>query len=86
MKLQVILSLCSLTCFAESLFVSRTNASFVFDTLENMRDQIVLPKYTVKEKVTMAKQIETLFDVYVNRESKIENYGLEADPIPRIKR
>lgn len=55
----------------------------VFSTLSTRRAQITLPAYTPEEKQLVAEQAKlVLSDLYVNRERKIQFYGLANDPVP----
>ncbi|KAJ3077638.1 hypothetical protein HK102_005071, partial [Quaeritorhiza haematococci] len=50
----------------------------------DVKDDIKFPKYTPEERTLVAKQAQAILDVYVNRESKLANYGTDVDPLPRI--
>ncbi|KAJ3380463.1 hypothetical protein HDU92_005960 [Lobulomyces angularis] len=39
------------------------------------------PAYTTEQKVFVADQVNKLMSVYVNRDSKIENYSLDSNPL-----
>lgn len=53
-----------------------------FSSYAAIIDEIRFPKYSREEKQALVEQIGALMNVYVNRESKIEQYGV--DPLPAL--
>lgn len=55
----------------------------VYSTLSARRAEITLPAYTPEEKTLVAEQAKVVLEgLYVNRERKIEFYGIANDPVP----
>ena len=49
---------------SSNAFTSSSNQpAFAFDTLRNMRQKIIFPKYTNQQKITLVKQMQVMFDV-----------------------
>jgi HJR/Mrr/RecB family endonuclease len=56
--------------------------------LVNERKNIVFMPYKPEERVQVVQELEKIFDIYVNVDSKIEKYSKdypEIDPRPRVK-
>lgn len=53
--------------------------------LKNTRSQITLPKYSPDERSEILNQSKLLFTMYTNRALKMQQYGEEIDPIPRLE-
>lgn len=59
-----------------------------FGLLAETRPNITFVAYTPQQRIQVAKTVENLLSVYVNREEKIKYYGRimkDIDPIPRAK-
>jgi hypothetical protein len=52
--------------------------------LRNVRDQIKFPKYTSDEKRLVVEQAQKLMTMYTGRDLKMERYGRQVDPMPRL--
>ena len=52
--------------------------------LRNVRDQIKFPEYSTEERQDVVQQAQKLMTMYTNRELKMERYGEQVDPIPRL--
>ncbi|KAJ3079083.1 hypothetical protein HK102_004041 [Quaeritorhiza haematococci] len=53
-----------------------------YDLYSNVKANIGFMKYTPAQRTLIANQAKNIFDIYVNRESKVQYY--EVDPVPRI--
>jgi hypothetical protein len=63
-------------------------ANRTFGLLENRRTEFDFIPYTAQQKAQVVQTVLNLMQVYVNRESKILNYGAERpdiDPIPKVQ-
>lgn len=58
------------------------SGSFVFKSYASVRDDLKFPSYTETQRVNVATQAKNLLGIYVNREAKIQHYGV--DPLPVI--
>ena len=70
-----------------SIYV-QCDGSLSLGLLKDFRANAVFLPYTPEQKTFVAEKAAKMFEVYVNRESKIINYGKEfkdIDPIPRIQ-
>ncbi|KAJ2997393.1 hypothetical protein HDV02_005590 [Globomyces sp. JEL0801] len=57
-----------------------------YGLLKDLRNEITFVPFTTEQKVQTAKSIENVFQVYVHRFLKIDDYGKEypnIDPVPR---
>ncbi|KAJ3074866.1 hypothetical protein HK102_005711 [Quaeritorhiza haematococci] len=58
--------------------------SFSWVKYADVKDDVKFPEYSSEQRVLVAKQAQAVLDVYVNRQSKIANYGQNIDPLPRM--
>lgn len=73
---------------AISLVMNATQAFAALNVvkLKDARNELRAPAYTAEERKTMAEQaLLFLENMYVHRELKIQDFGVAADPIPRLK-
>ncbi|KAJ3086801.1 hypothetical protein HK102_012434 [Quaeritorhiza haematococci] len=49
-----------------------------------MKAEVGFMEYTPEERVAIARQAQSLFDIFVNRDNKMALYGYEVDPIPTV--
>jgi len=78
--------LCLLFCYSVLTQAQTFSAFSDFDTLENIRDNIVIPELTPAENRVLAEQAQILLtELYVNRQAKQDFYNGEVpDPVPLI--
>jgi hypothetical protein len=74
--------------FSSILTLTAVVNAQTFGLLQNRRQEFDFVPYTAAQRTQVAKTISGLFQIYVNRESKIANYGgvrPDIDPIPKIQ-
>ena len=86
----IVLSLIGCCCVPTAVSAQTTNRTY--SLLQNSRNNITFVPYTAAQRVTIAKSLQNMFSIYVNREKKIKDYDLEykkfsgqtIDPVPRV--
>ena len=74
------LSLSSLAALAQ------TPPAFTYKLLKDIRSEVTLPAYTSAERKIMLNQaFMVMNEIFVHRDLKIANFGIEVDPLPLLK-
>ncbi|KAJ3389984.1 hypothetical protein HDU92_000730 [Lobulomyces angularis] len=65
-----------------TIFIYKTHAEkYLFTNLAEILPKAQFPSYSTEQKILVANQINKMFQVYVSRESKVNNYGVDVLPI-----
>ena len=70
------------------LYILVATQDATFSLLSQTREKITFVPYTAEQRQLVANNVEKLMSMYVNRQSKIQNYGAlkpDIDPIPRVQ-
>ncbi|KNC99789.1 uncharacterized protein SPPG_05166 [Spizellomyces punctatus DAOM BR117] len=61
-----------------AVVAAQTTTNARVDLLTNVRPELGFAAYTPEDKVLVAQQAQELLSIYVNQESKIQQYGVDA--------
>ncbi|KAJ3391832.1 hypothetical protein HDU92_008800 [Lobulomyces angularis] len=61
-----------------ALLLLTGNCQFHYNLYSKIKPNVKFPTYTPEQRLLVAQQASYLFDIYANKQSKLENYGVNA--------